>query len=119
MNNYEKKKKLGQGSFGSAYLVEYKPTGKLYCMKKIKLSDMDSKEEKEKAKQEVEILKMFNDTYIVSYFESFLDEKQYNLHIVMEYCAGGELESLIKKYKEDGNIMKENVFTNFFNFYYK
>lgn len=109
MNNYEKKKKLGQGSFGSAYLVEHIPTGKLYCMKKINLSDMDSKEEREKAKQEVEILKMFNDSNIVSYFESFLDEKQIHLHIVMEYCAGGELESVIKKCKEEGNTLKENV----------
>lgn len=107
MNKYEKLKKIGKGSYGSVYLIKNIETAIIYCLKKINLCEIKNKIERDKATQEVEILKMFNSDYIVKYFDSFFDN--YSFNFVMEYCSGGELTNIIRKYKENGEKIKENV----------
>ena len=47
---------------------------------------------------EVTILAQLESPYVVRYFDSFMDTE--SLHIVMEYCNRGDLQSLIRKAKD-------------------
>ncbi|KAJ8028171.1 Serine/threonine-protein kinase Nek1 [Holothuria leucospilota] len=88
MDKYVKKKKIGEGSFGTALLVQSKSDGKNYVIKEINISKMKRKE-KEEAKKEVSVLRKMKHPNIVSYTESF--EELGNLYIVMDFCDGGDL----------------------------
>lgn len=80
-------KEIGQGSYGKATLVQ-DSAGKLYVMKTIDLSGMDSKQRQD-AVNEVRVLSCLRHPYIVSYRESFAENKI--LAIVMDYAEGGDL----------------------------
>ncbi|XP_033127136.1 serine/threonine-protein kinase Nek1-like [Anneissia japonica] len=92
MDRYVKKKKIGEGSFGKALLVQSKTDGKEYVIKEISISKMKRKE-REESKKEVAVLKQMKHPNIVSYQESF--EEVGNLYIVMDYCDGGDLYKAI------------------------
>ena len=108
LKDYSILQKLGQGSYGSVFLVnkkesKYGPNTNLFVLKQIPLYNMD-KEEIESVKQEANILKVLNCKYIVKFHDSFLESK--TLNIVMEYCNGGDLSKYLKQKK--GKLLKEN-----------
>lgn len=94
MDRYQKQKKIGEGSFGKAYLVKSKDSGKQFVIKEINISKMGRKE-REEAKKEVAVLAQMKHPNIVAYREHFEDVG--NLVIVMDYCDGGDLYSVINK----------------------
>ena len=55
LDNFEKQKNLGHGSFGSVWLVKRKIDQKLYAMKRINIAN-SSKEEKDAALNEIHLL---------------------------------------------------------------
>ncbi|XP_077863013.1 serine/threonine-protein kinase Nek5-like, partial [Saccoglossus kowalevskii] len=85
MDQFEKIKKIGEGSFGKALLVKSKATGEYRVVKEIGISKMNRKE-REESKKEVKVLARMRHPNIVSYLESFEDHG--NLYIVMEFCDG-------------------------------
>ena len=54
-------------------------------------------EEQKNAINEVKILAALDSPFVVKYFDSFIDTD--SLHIVMEFCNKGDLQSLLKKAK--------------------
>lgn len=59
--------------------------------------------EKEKLQlvSEVNILRELRHPNIVRYYERYVDKEQSRIYIVMEYCEGGDLASLIKKCRKE------------------
>jgi len=111
MDQYVKQKRIGEGSFGTAYLVRSKGTGAHYVMKRINFSRMTEKE-KDEAMREVEVLAKMQHPYIVAYKESFEYDK--NLYIVMDYCEGGDLYTVIREHAQKGRYFSEDLILNWF-----
>ena len=84
---------LGKGSFGVVYKVRRKRDKNIYVLKQIDISTLNSKHRSD-AINEVEILSKLDSSYIVKYFDSFLEKN--SLNIVMEFCEGGDLNTFLK-----------------------
>ena len=102
---------IGKGNFGTAHLVKNTEDHMLYVAKKIAL-DALSEKEMETAFQEATLLKNLDNPHIVSYKNSFCDNRV--LIIVMEYCENGDLGTLIKKKKEAGKRFTEAEIMHWF-----
>lgn len=96
LKDFEIGKELGKGAFGSVYIVKRKADGKVYAMKRVKISQLNPKE-KDNALNEVRILASLNHLNIVGYKEAFFDEESKSLCVVMELADDGDLESKIQK----------------------
>jgi NIMA (never in mitosis gene a)-related kinase len=57
--------------------------------------------EKKLLVQEVNLLQKLKHPYIVNYHDRIIDRDNTTLFIVMEYCANGDLASLIKKCRKE------------------
>ena len=93
---YQFGNKLGEGSYGSVYVVKHKQTGDLRAVKIIR------KSHNEKAKwinddilREIELLKSLDHQNIVKIFEFY--EGLNLFYIVTEFCEGGELFTKLKQ----------------------
>jgi NIMA (never in mitosis gene a)-related kinase 1/4/5 len=95
MDNFEVIKQLGSGSFSTVYRVKRLTDGVEYAMKKVKLSALNRKE-KENALNEVRILASVTHKNVIAYKETFWDEENGTLCIVMEMADSGDLESKIE-----------------------
>lgn len=93
MDSFKVLKALGEGSFGSALLVQDIKSKKCYVVKKIPLLNLNFKE-KEEALKEVDVLSRMKHPNIITYHQSF--EENNNLYIVTDYCDGGDLYSKIR-----------------------
>ncbi|KAJ9592846.1 hypothetical protein L9F63_015489 [Diploptera punctata] len=111
MESYVKEKRIGEGSFGTAYLVRAKSTGVHYVIKRINFARMTNKE-KDEAMREVEVLAKMQHPYIVAYKESFEYDK--NLYIVMDYCEGGDLYTKIREHAQRARYFSEDTILNWF-----
>lgn len=90
-------KKVGEGSFGLAILVESTADKSRQICKMIDLRNASSKETKD-AHKESQLLASLKHPYIVQYRESFVDDKW--LCILMDYCEGGDLSARIEQKKK-------------------
>ncbi|XP_035230016.1 serine/threonine-protein kinase atg1-like isoform X2 [Stegodyphus dumicola] len=93
MDNFQVIKVLGEGSFGSALLVQDIELKKCYVVKKVSLLNL-SPHEREEALREVKVLSQMQHPNIISYHKSF--EENNSLYIVTDYCDGGDLYSKIR-----------------------
>lgn len=117
-SDYEKKRQIGAGSFGRAYLVQVlNPTArmpadkKLLVMKEIDMSKMDARE-RQNAAVEVQVLSSLKHPYIVRYWESFMHDHQ--LCIMMDYCDGGDLWQCISQCRRNRTQLKEAQVSRWF-----
>lgn len=94
MENYEKIGKLGHGSFGRVWKARSKSTGETVAIKEIDYSRM-GKKEKEMLVSEVNVLRKLSSPHIVTYKDRFVNREKHTIHIVMEYCPFGDLQTLI------------------------
>ncbi|RHY75574.1 hypothetical protein DYB30_012861, partial [Aphanomyces astaci] len=102
MNKYLEERCIGRGSYGCAYLVTEVTSGHKYVVKKIPIELMTDKESKQ-AFAEVELLSKLRHSFVVQYKENFVEGTV--LHIVMEYCDGGDLTARIKALKADDGAL--------------
>ncbi|XP_013414231.1 serine/threonine-protein kinase Nek1 isoform X2 [Lingula anatina] len=109
MEKYVKLKKIGEGSFGKAYLVKAKANGKQYVIKEINMAKM-SRKERDEAKKETALLAQMQHPNIVTYKESF--EETGSLYIVMDYCDGGDLYGRISAQR--GALLPEEQVLDWF-----
>lgn len=58
--------------------------------------------EKQMLVSEVNLLRELKSPYIVRYYDRIIDRARSTIYIVMEYCRGGDLSSIIAKNKRDG-----------------
>jgi len=95
MEEYEVLKLLGKGSFGSVYCCRRIKDRSLHVMKKISIHNMPPKE-RASTEQECKVLQRLRHPGVVCYEDSFV-HKSRQLCIVMAYCEGGDLSTLIEK----------------------
>lgn len=94
MERFRLKRKLGEGGFAKALLCEDRRSRELFVIKEVELGKLP-RAEREEARREVGVLARMRHPCIVSYVDSF--EQHGKLHIVMDYCDGGDLSQAISK----------------------
>jgi NIMA (never in mitosis gene a)-related kinase len=95
IKDFEIGKELGKGSYSSVYICKRKADGKIYALKRTKISQLTPKD-RENALNEVRILASLSHTNIIDYKEAFYDNDSKTLNIVMEFANEGDLECKIK-----------------------
>ena len=93
--DYHKIKLLGQGSFGTVYLVKNKKLNNYFAMKIIEKSSNDEEKEDE-IKNEINILRKLDHPNILKINDFFSTKKEYFL--ITEFCPEGELFYEIKNF---------------------
>lgn len=93
LQKYKVIKELGQGGFGRALLVQSVENGAMRVAKEIDLTNR-SREMKQNALHEAEILQTLKHTNIIRYRNFTKTPKK--IFILMEYADGGDLDQLIK-----------------------
>eukprot|EP00474_Spongospora_subterranea_P008976 CRZ09434.1 hypothetical protein [Spongospora subterranea] len=97
MGKYKVLQKLGQGSYGTVFLVHDSKDGRLFVMKKITVSGMSANELVD-CKREIQILAMLKHPNIIGYQRSFV--RRGALCIVMDYADNGDLHRMIHKQRK-------------------
>lgn len=103
MQHYDKVRKLGQGSFGSVFLMRDRRDDIMCVMKAIDLDQLDAKG-KQEALREVGFLATLKHPAIIAYRDYFQVQEpalgwrkaQNMLHIIMEFADGGDLSGRIR-----------------------
>lgn len=100
-------KKVGEGSFGAAILVQHASDREKDLKAIVKMIDISrtSRQEKEDALKESQVLSSLKHPYIVRYRESFHEDGW--LCICMDFCEGGDLSDRIKKMRQSGKFFPE------------
>ena len=99
-NDFEIIRTLGEGAFSTVYLVKRKKDNKQYALKSILMEKL-KKIDQQNCLNEIRILSSIHHQNIIAYKESFWNNKNKTLNIIMEYCDDGDLATKI-------NIMKRN-----------
>lgn len=94
--SYRKVRRVGQGAFGKAYLVESFPSKEHLILKKIPL-EKSKPEKRESAVQEALLLRRVSQdcSFIVRFREVFIACRGSQLCLVMEYASGGDLRCML------------------------
>ncbi|NWI51358.1 NEK11 kinase, partial [Calyptomena viridis] len=111
---YTIQRKLGNGSFGSVYLVsdrKAKQGEKLKVLKKISVGDLKPNETVE-ANLEAQLLSKLDHPTIVKFYASFVERDSFC--IITEYCEGGDLDYKIQEYKDSGKIFTQSQVVDWF-----
>jgi serine/threonine protein kinase len=101
---YKKRRLLGTGSFGKAYLLEDKE-GATVVGKILDLSKMSSRE-KEYAFCEIKCLANCNHPNVIKYYDDF--EEAEKLLIIMEFADAGDLDRQVKTRAADSQYFLEH-----------
>ncbi|XP_063181368.1 serine/threonine-protein kinase Nek11 [Chroicocephalus ridibundus] len=111
---YTIQRKLGNGSFGSVYLVsdrKAKQGEELKVLKEISVGDLKPNETVE-ANLEAQLLSKLDHPAIVKFYASFVERDSFC--IITEYCEGGDLDFKIQEYKESGKIFTQKQIIDWF-----
>ena len=85
---------LGKGSYGFVAKIRSLKNKKIYAMKQIDLSKLESEKEKELCVQEISLLKELNHSNINKYYKTI--KKNNCLYIIMEFMDNGDISGFIK-----------------------
>ena len=85
---YKITRKIGSGAYGEVWKCYLRETGELWAVKIIKKKALE-KAERERLKNESEILRQMDHPNIIKLYEIFEDKKYY--YIITEFLTGGEL----------------------------
>jgi len=95
MDDFEKVRTLGTGTFGRVYLVKHKENGKFYALKVLRKMDVVRLKQVDHIKNEKNILLELNHPFIVTLYATWQDET--NLYMLMDYVIGGELFTYLRR----------------------
>ena len=102
---YETIRLLGRGAFGDVNLVKCIENNRLFAMKTIFTErEVDMKD----TLREVRFLRMNRHPCIIDVHDGFMTSQPRMLFIVMPYCEGGDLDSVIKAAKKNKSIIQED-----------
>ena len=113
MENFEIIKDIENGSFGVVFLVKRKLDSKIYALKRVNLTNLSSKE-RINSLNEIRFLSSISHQNIISYKESFYEEKTGFLNLVLEYANDGDLHSKIFQQKNKKEYLKEKIIWSIF-----
>jgi len=100
---YERKKMLGRGTFGEAWLVVSRVSKRNYVIKEMSTGAWEDKD-KEQSLTEVRILASCNHLNIIRYVGGYRCHKlavNEKILIIMEYADAGDLAGVIKRQREE------------------
>ncbi|NWR03501.1 NEK2 kinase, partial [Paradoxornis webbianus] len=103
-DDYEVLLTIGAGSYGKCRKVRRKADGKILVWKELDYGTM-TESEKQMLVSEVNLLRELRHPNIVRYYDRIIDRSSTTLYIVMEYCDGGDLASLIAKHFLDESFV--------------
>ena len=109
--SYEKIKKLGEGA--TCKVMKLKNGDKFFALKIFDTKGL-KKEEKDKFYNEIDILKSFDSKYIVKFSDSYEDEDNNKLNILMEFGGDDNLKTFINKYKTNHHLIDEKEIAKIF-----
>ncbi|NWV01592.1 NEK2 kinase, partial [Upupa epops] len=95
-DDYDVLETIGAGSYGRCCKVRRKADGKILVWKELDYGSM-TEAEKQMLVSEVNLLRELRHPNIVRYYDRIIDRSNTMLYIVMEYCDGGDLASLITR----------------------
>ncbi|EPY28501.1 protein kinase [Strigomonas culicis] len=98
LENWEKLKTIGKGSFGSVFEAKL-TSDRTVCVKVVELGTISDREELDKLHNEIALMKRMQHPNIVQYYGSQEDGQRNTINIFMELVTGGSLNSVIKKFK--------------------
>jgi len=113
INDFEIIKQLGKGAFSTVSLVRRKQDNKIYALKCVQISKL-SVHERQNSLNEVRLLASINHKNIISYKESFYNEKNQTLNIILEYADDGDLQTKIISKKSSDNYFEEKTIWSIF-----
>ncbi|NXR61743.1 NEK11 kinase, partial [Rhadina sibilatrix] len=111
---YTIQRRLGNGSFGSVYLVndrKAKQGEELKVLKEISVGNLKPNETVD-ANQEAQLLSKLDHPAIVKFYASFVERDSFC--IVTEYCEGGDLDFKIQEYKDSGKMFTPSQVIDWF-----
>ena len=107
LSDFIVEKKLGEGHFGSVYLVTSKITKKLYALKEIIAKRYRSEAQRLAVEREIKLLENLHHPHVITYYNSFREKD--NFYIITEYINGGSLLDLLRKNIEDRKLIEEKT----------
>ncbi|XP_026174414.1 serine/threonine-protein kinase Nek2 [Mastacembelus armatus] len=107
VEDYEVLYTIGSGSYGRCQKVKRKSDGKILVWKELDYGTM-AESEKQMLVSEVNLLRELKHPNIVRYYDRIIDRTNTTLYIVMEYCEGGDLSSLISRCIKERRYLEEN-----------
>ncbi|KXN85884.1 G2-specific protein kinase nim-1 [Leucoagaricus sp. SymC.cos] len=113
LDQYEPLDIIGNGSFGIIRKVRRKADGMVFARKELNFERMTERDRKQIV-AEVNILKELNHEHIVRYHDRYVDRDAGILYILMEYCGGGDLSTVIKQAAKTGRPIPEDTIWNYF-----
>eukprot|EP01066_Platyproteum_vivax_P003010 Platyproteum_vivax@DN13907_c0_g1_i1.p1 len=113
MDQYEELELIGKGSFGEVWKIKRLSDSKILVWKKLDYGQMNEKE-KAQLVAEVNILRDLRHAHIVRYFDRIIDRSKTRIYIIMEYCEYGDLGTLIKRCRREGQWLNEDCIWKIF-----
>lgn len=104
-NKYKVLKKLGEGSFGVAELVEHKYNGRKRCMKTV--NKKKAQMPPELLEQEFQNMAKIDHPHVIKLFEYY--EDFCNVYFIMECLEGGDLVKFIADRISHGQAIEEGL----------
>ncbi|XP_065124837.1 serine/threonine-protein kinase Nek2 [Paramisgurnus dabryanus] len=104
--DYEVMLTIGCGSYGKCQKIKRKSDGKILVWKVLDYGTM-AEAEKQMLVSEVNLLRELKHPNIVRYYDRIIDRTNTTLYIVMEYCEGGDLASLINRCIKERRYLEE------------
>uniref|UniRef100_A0A8D1TW11 Serine/threonine-protein kinase Nek2 n=1 Tax=Sus scrofa TaxID=9823 RepID=A0A8D1TW11_PIG len=104
--DYEVLYTIGTGSYGRCQKIRRKSDGKILVWKELDYGSM-TEAEKQMLVSEVNLLRELKHPHIVRYYDRIIDRTNTTLYIVMEYCEGGDLASVISKGTKERQYLDE------------
>lgn len=106
VEDYEVLYTIGSGSYGKCQKIRRKADGKTLVWKVLDYGTM-AESEKQMLVSEVNLLRELKHPNIVRYYDRIIDRTNTTLYIVMEYCQGGDLSSLISRCIKERRYLEE------------
>ena len=94
VGDYQLTERIGKGNFADVYLGTSQKTGNKYAVKVISKETFNDPRLVAGLDAEIKIMKEFSHKNIVQLYKYFSSEKNY--YLVVEYCAGGDLNKYIR-----------------------
>ncbi|KAF8153445.1 kinase-like domain-containing protein [Crassisporium funariophilum] len=113
LEQYDSLDVIGNGSFGIIRKVRRKTDGLIFARKELNFERMSERDRKQIV-SEVNILKDLHHDHIVRYHDRYVDRDAGILYILMEYCGGGDLSTVIKQATKQIRPIPEDTIWNYF-----
>eukprot|EP01116_Phalansterium_solitarium_P011234 TRINITY_DN26858_c0_g1_i1.p1 TRINITY_DN26858_c0_g1~~TRINITY_DN26858_c0_g1_i1.p1 ORF type:complete len:741 (+),score=240.16 TRINITY_DN26858_c0_g1_i1:353-2575(+) len=111
-DQYKVLAKLGRGGFSVIYKVRSLVDENIYALKKMSIGKA-SADVKKRAQREVQLHRMFDHPYIVPLRSAFVEKNQ-SVVIVLDFCDGGDLYSMVQEAKRVGHYFSEEQIMKWF-----